>query len=397
MSEPIQLHIAKYKGVEFLFFDTTTTGGGRFIKLNYPGSDKQSMERQGARPRSYSIIIVIPHEDYMAVKLAVLRMLDSEGPDTLTHPFFGDVPNMVPGVWEITEGLSRLGRAEVTVTFEVDDGVGVPVEVSNLPAQVAGLSGTLRDQLTGDLADSFDADKSLSGVFTDALDAVTGAIDAVADAADLVLDPTAEELAKIRASTQSLTASVGDLVQAPAELAAAFDGLLADLHNLSEAPRDLRKAFEALAGYGDDDPVVAPTTVARVRRSENRALIRADIRVLALAYLYSDAPTETFGTTDDLEATQDSLEVVYVDAKDNQLLTNEAIEALDRLRVSAQASLDAERVSTPRVITVETTETPLSVLVYRYYGSTELFETVAALNNINQNAFVSGSVKLLSA
>ena len=64
--------------------------------------------------------------------------------------------------------------------------------------------------------------------------------------------------------------------------------------------------------------------------------------------------------------------------------------------MQAQDTLDQVRVNTSQVITIETRRQPLSVLVYSYYGSTELTDTIAELNNIKENAFVEGSVQVLA-
>ena len=83
--------------------------------------------------------------------------------------------------------------------------------------------------------------------------------------------------------------------------------------------------------------------------------------------------------------------------RDNERLSNESLEQLDRLRVQAQKTLDNARVTASSIITVETRLMPLSVFVYSYYGSTDNMDTIAALNNINQNAFIEGEIRILAA
>ena len=73
MSDIIQLKSGKFKGVEFLFSEMPTTGGNRLIKYNFPGSDKQNIERQGLKPRAYTFTIWVPAENYYQERDDLLR------------------------------------------------------------------------------------------------------------------------------------------------------------------------------------------------------------------------------------------------------------------------------------------------------------------------------------
>ena len=126
MTDIIQLKTAKYKGVELLFESVTTTGGNRLIKFNYPGSDKQSIERQGKRPLIPAMNIIIRHDGYEQKRDEIIRVLSDGVKGVLTHPTLGDINNVINGEFVLTEIISELGRARITVTFEIDDGEGIP-------------------------------------------------------------------------------------------------------------------------------------------------------------------------------------------------------------------------------------------------------------------------------
>lgn len=392
----IELKTAKYKGVEFLFTDMPTTGGNRLIKYNFPGSDKQAIERQGKMPRSYTLTAVIPHEDYYQQRDNLLRVLEDGEAGVLTHPTFGDVENVINGKWTLTEKLTEIGRAEIVIQFEVNDALGIPQQSGNLASQALALNESLVDQLTNDLADSYGVDLGFFGNFSDALENVNNIADAMNDVANFA-EPVLQNISDFRSTVNAFQGAIGNLIQAPADLAGEISGMFEDINNLFETPGTVLGAFKSLFSFGDDDPVVKNNTVGRVQRNENRQLIRTTMKTQALGYAYLNAAQSTYETTDDLDLVQDSLEEQYLDIRDNQNLTNEAAEALDRLRVQTQKILDEVRVNTRLIITIETKLKPLSVLVYEYYGSTELMETIASLNNINQNAFVEGEIRVLTA
>jgi len=173
MTDIIQLKVGKYKGVEFLFELMPTTGGNRLIKFNFPGSDRQSIERQGKAPKSFNITIWIPHENYFQKRDDLLRVLEDGESGVLTHPTFGDVENVINGIYTLTETISELGRAKLKVPFEVDDSPGIPVQSGDLVSQVQSASDLLNTQLAADVTDGYGVTLSFSGNFNDALDNLT--------------------------------------------------------------------------------------------------------------------------------------------------------------------------------------------------------------------------------
>ena len=396
VADLIQLKTAKYKGVEFLFEEASTTGGNRLIKFNYPGSDKQSIEVQGKAPRSFTLPVWIPHENYYQERDNLLRVLEDGEEGVLTHPTFGDIEKVINGVYTLTEVISELGRAKITIPFEVNDSPGIPQQSGNLASQVQEESSLLNTQLGADLSGGYEVSANATGNFTDALETVGGAVDSLNTAAS-VGDPLTEEAAQYQASINAVAGKIGNLVTSPADLAESVAGLFESLNNLYDSPTDALGSMRSLFNFGDSDPVIDETTTGRIERKRNRDLMRSNMRVQALSYAYLNAGLIEYSTTDALELVQSELEVQYLDARDNQLLSNESLEQLDVVRVQAQKTLDDARVTTSSIITIETDLKPLSVLVYQYYGNTDLVDVIADLNNIKQNAFVEGEIRILTA
>ena len=396
MADLIELKTAKYGGVELPFKDMPTTGGNRLIKLNYPGSDKQSLERQGKAPRSFSLTIVIPHENYYQVRDNILRVLEDGVPKVLVHPTFGDVNNVINGIYTLNERISELGRAEIVVPFEIDDSIGIPIESGDLPSQVQRESDLCNAQITSDLADGYDVSLNATGNFDDAVENLDNVV-SVFETASSVTDAVAEKASEFRAEVDAFSGNIVSLIQSPVDMAESIFSLFESLDNLFETPSETLGALSSVFNFGDSDPVVQQTTVGRVERKQNRDLVRSDMKLQALSYAYVNSSLIEYETTEALDAAQDNLETQYLDIRNNQLVTNEALEQLDRLRVRGQKALESARVNTRSIITIETDRKPLSVLLYEYYGNTDLFDTIAELNNIKQNAFVSGEVRILTA
>jgi len=437
MTDIIQLKVAKYKGVEFLFETATTTGGNRLIKFNFPGSDRQSIERQGKLPRSYPMTIWIQHDNYFQVKDELLRVLEDGEKGVLTHPTDGDIDNVINGEYQLVETISDLGRGQLTVTFEIDDSVGIPIQSGDLVSQVQSASDLLNTQLAADITNDYEASLNFLGNFNDALDNLNE-ISAAINSASTLANPISNLAADFTKAITTFNNSIGNLVQSPTELSSSINALFESLNNLYETPGETFRVLKGLFAFGEDDPVIAvvaptnanntnpiavPKTAGLTERKRNRDLIRANIRTQSLSYAYLNTVQVDFSNTDDLDLVQDELETQYANIRDNQtisgrslsgqlisgeprsitdqlvndqLLSNESLELLDRIRVQAQKTFDNVRVSTQSIITVETPLRPLSAIVFSYYGSTDLVETIADLNNINQNAFVEGEIRILT-
>lgn len=395
MTDLLELKTARYKGVEFLFDLMTTTGGNRLIKFNFPGSDKQAIERQGKAPRAFTITAVIPHENYFQQRDDLLRVLEDGESGVLTHPTFGDIENVTNGVYTLTEKLTEIGRAQIKIPFEVNDAPGIPNQSGNLASQVQEQGFAVNTQLADDLTKTYNVDLNFFGNFSDARLNLTNVATAFTAAAEFA-EPLTDNIAGFRQSIRSFSANIGSLIQEPSQLATEINGLFEDLNRLYDSPSTLFGAFGLLFLFGNDDPVVSPTTVGLQQRKENRDVLRTVMRAEALSFAYLNAAQIDYQTTENLDATQDQLEAQYDDIRTNQTISNAALEQLDVVRVTTQKTLDDVRVNTRTIITVETPRIPLSVLVYSYYGSTELVEVIAELNKVKQNAFVEGELRILT-
>lgn len=395
MADLIQLKSAKYQGVEFAVTSMPSTGGNRIIKIRFPGSDKQSIEVQGKVPKALPLTAVIPHENYYTERDNLLRVLDNGLSGVLVHPTFGDIENVINGEYALTENITQLGRAEIVIPFEINDAIGIPTESGNLPAQVQTASSTLNNQLGSDLGGGYNVSLNASGNFTDASDNllnVTAAFSSVSEFTNTV----AEKAASFQAEVDAFSGQINNLITSPVDMATSVASLFESVNNLFETPGEVFGALRSLFGFGDDDPIVVETTVGLIQRKRNRDLIRSNIKTQALSFSYVNAASDTYESSEALNEAQVDLEEQYLDIRDNQLITNEALEELDRVRVQAQKTLADVRVTTPVIITIETELRPLSVLLYEYYGNTDLFDTIAELNNIKMNAFVEGELRILS-
>lgn len=392
----IDLKVARYKNVDITFIDVKTNGGNRLIKFNYPGSDDQAIEVQGNLQPSFNITAILTDENYFNDRDELLTVLNDKTPDTFVHPTAGAINNVIAGRYELIEKLSDIGRAEVNIVFEIDNAAGIPIQSQNLPSQVIQSSSLANAQVADSFSNIFDVSLNFPNNFTDAFDALNKVSNALSTAYTLT-EPISDLASDFRISLNRFSSNIGNLIQAPVDLSTTLFNLFFDLDTLYESESDAYSVFRSLFDYGNDDPIIMQTTVGRIERKKNRDVIRATVKAYALLYAYNNAMLIDYFTTDDLDLIQDELEQQYLSLRAEPQLANEALELIDRTRIQAQFTLDLVRVNTRSIITVETRPKPLAVLVYEYYGSTELVDIIAELNNVKQHSFVEGQLKIVTS
>lgn len=389
----VELKVASYKNVEFLFKSARTNGGVKRQIFSFPNSNRQSIEEFGTSQRSYEIIGIIPFDDYENKKASLIRVLESGGTGTLTHPTFGALDNIKAGEWTINETITELGRAEITMRFDVDNAEGTPQKAANSVSQVdqdndvllGGLNSNLEENLTISSANNYDDVKGAVESVSDSFKAVSQDAGQIADQVD-----------EYRREVDNFTDSINQLIVDPAALASGIGSLFNSLNNLYEAPSDSFNAFKNLFNYGDDDPVINPTTFDLIERKKNRDTLRGLMKAQALGYAYVASADTEYQTVRDVDQANSELEQQYLISVAEDI-SNVSVGDLNNIRTQANATLAEIRISSRKIITITTKRIPLSVLVFKYYGNTDLVDTIQKLNNFDQISFVEGDVEILTS
>jgi len=396
MTDIIQLKESSYKKVSFLSKEMPTKGGRRIVQIRYPRSDKQSIEDQGLIPRKFSITAVIPHEDYYNERDNLLRVLEDGEKGTLIHPTFGSVENVKAGTYTLEEKINELGRAEISMEFFIDDSVGTPISSSRIASKVQSAVSTFDLSLVDDFTAGYGITSTNTGNYADAIQSALGVPESFS-AAIKKIQPLADEINDFSSLLNGYTNNVSTLVNDPISFVTGNVALFASLNNLYSSATNTFSVITEMFGFGDDDPVLKQDTAGRIERTKNRDLLRDNIKGQALSGAYLASVQIEYTNENDLLMANDSLEAQYNTLRESPTLSNQSLLLLDDLRVQANAALSEALLNTRKVITINTRRIPLSVLVYKYYGSTELVPTIADINNIKYNAFVEGDVEILTA
>lgn len=389
----VELKVASYKNVEFLFRSARTNGGVKRQIFSFPNSNRQSIEEFGTAPRSFELVGIIPFDDYENKKAALIRAIESGGAGTLIHPTFGAIENVKAGAWTINETITELGRAEITMQFDIDNAVGIPQKALNSVSQVDQNNQTLLAGLNETLAENWTI--SSPGNYEDGATAAQAVADSFKSASEGA-GQAADKIDEHRRELDNFTDSINQLIVDPIALSQSIGSLFNSLNNLYEAPGDSFAAFKNLFNYGDNDPIIDPTTFDLAERKKNRDIMRGAMKAQALGYAYVASAETEYQTVRELDQANDELEQQYLVciAED---ISNASAGDLNNIRTQANATLAEIRISARRVIKIITKRTPLSVLAYKYYGNTDLVDTLQKLNNIEQTSFVEGEIEILTS
>lgn len=389
----VELKIASYKNVGFLFKSATTNGGVKRQIFSFPNSNRQSIEEFGTAPRSYEIVGIIPYDNYELHKAVLIRALESGGTGTLTHPTFGAIFDVKAGAWTINETITELGRAEITMQFDIDNARGIPQLAFNSVAQVQKILQALLFALDADLSDVWKISSPYN--YNDGA-IILNAVASIFKSASEDTGQLPEKIASHRRNIDDFIGSINQLIVDPIALSEGVGSLFNSLNNLYESTDDSFSAFKKLFDYGDDDPEINPTTSDLIERKKNRDAMRGVMKAQALGYAYVASSGTEYQTVRDIDQANDELEQQYLISIAEDI-SNASAGDLNNIRTQANATLAEIRISARRIITITTKRIPLSVLAYKYYGSTELVDTLQKLNNIEQTAFIEGEVEILTS
>lgn len=408
----IQTKPAAYKGVGFLMLVSRVTGGRKDALFEFPNSNKQTIEDLGLRPRAYSMSVIIPHDNYVEDRDNLLRALEDGQKGPLDHPFYGRVENIVARTFTIVERLTDLGRAELEISFAIDDDIGVPQKADNAISEASQQNNILSNSVTADIATDFDADESFFGNFQDAQELADG----MADAFDEVRAFTGiitDEINSYASTINKFSTEINQLIAIPQDLANSVHNVFSTIDGLFSSVEATFDAFinPSFFDFGDNDQEIHQTTQGRVQRAQNRDVINRAMQTFALGYAYLNAAQIEFQTVEDIDVVSTILDDEYNKIQSAQGVavsglatpletirgvSNETLTALTDLRTIANKLLDDKRTEARKIITVDTKQMPMSVLAYRYYGNTDLTDTLLELNAVKGASFIKGDIKIMT-
>lgn len=398
-----ELHAGSFRGAVFYVTSASTAGGRKQVKHEYPYADRQKIEDLGFKPRNLKLSAIIPAETpddprgYIQKRDELLAALERGGFGVLSHPFFSNTMYVVARPYTLTEDMATLGVGRIELEFDYSSDETNPQPEKNSLPKIQQLSQKLVDQVGTDVAARFKA--SFPITFDAARAKLTSVVGAFQTGTSIYNQVTSE-ISSYGRLISEFSSDITQLIQAPATLGSRIVGLISPVTSLYSRPETTLSVSRSFFSFGDDDPVIMPTTISRIQQSTNNAVLTNAVHIGALASAYQVIGEIDFQTVDDVQTTQNQLEVEYQKIVDAGQTSEASIVMLIELRTQVNDYLEQAKLTAPEVVDVTTKEIPLSVLAFDYYGyDDELdlrIDQLVHVNSATDLTFTSGVVGIVT-
>jgi prophage DNA circulation protein len=388
------LNTASFRGVEFLTGDSTTEGGRKSITHEYPNSDRRFVEDMGLLQDVFSLTGIVStqfgFEDRDNLKLA----LREEGPGELVHPYYGIV-TVSAKPFTVTETLRELNVARFTMTFEQTDDSVSPTETSVKTSLIQSQASEVIASVADDITEDFSVLASLKSNYAAAL-AKLQEIGDTFTAIGKAVSAVTSFISTFAATVTSFVNGIVANILAPAQLADSITDMFLQFDTLAPDALAQFELAKQLFGFGSDDPIIEPTTVAQEQKADNQNLLNSAIRGNALAQAYNSAGNIDYGNELEVEEIRQALEEEYQDLVADTVLSENTLAVLQELRNTSRQFFDEISINVAKISTIDVSPIPMSILSYQYYASTDNTEKLIELNDTRDVSIVSGSVNILT-
>lgn len=386
---------AAFNDAEFLISSSSTAGGRKDQRHEFPNSDKQTIEDLGLQPRTYNVVGWITEPNYVSKRDALLEALESGEPGVLSHPFYGELGNMKARSFTISETMGELGRAEISMVFEISNSLGTPVETENTLSLINDSNDELQSAASNEIADNWEVDAGFSGNFAAAQDKLGSLSDSYGTVSSVVTQAT-DKINAFNAQVSNFSENINSLISAPRALADSITNISTGMNALYATAESQFIAWRGFFGFGDDDIQSVNQTAGLTQRDKNNTAINQSMQSQALGYGYLAAAQIDYDTVDDLDQIVEQLETQYQKIVTDNSVGQALRDSITDMRENTNAFFDQRRITLNRVITVNTAELPARVIAYQYYADSSLGEEIASLNNDANVSFLEGSIQVIT-
>ncbi|HUV84138.1 MAG TPA: DNA circularization N-terminal domain-containing protein [Methanosarcinales archaeon] len=394
-----RLYVCSFKGVNLLWESFENEDGRKWITHEFPGKDVGKNEDIGKKTRRFKGRVYLSGEVggifYKENREELLTAFIEPKSGIFVHPIIGGV-NCVALPFSLKEDQTQLGYALCDITFVEDEKTQFPEDTGKANSIIAKLYDELY-KLCKDYLKLRTYYKYVE-IFLEELQRISNLYDLVsgiaATASSIVGDLQSAfqtNISNAQDKRFQTTADTDALADSITGTASDFDGLFED------APYERLQANSNAFGIGLNEDDSNPVTDNGRENQQNRDTFNGVVNSLFLANIYSSILDIDYETTEDIDNVSDQLASYYksILQDKNVSLSKDMINTISNMHVAANSFLRDSRSSAKNINTITVLNQPLAVVVYGYYGSTELYEEIKQLNNIHNPELVNGEIKIL--
>lgn len=405
-----ELQVLSYNGVEMLFISNDTVGGKKIVTHEYPLQNFRFTEDLGKLDKKFSLqvtvrgsknaiisadgTVVVPAQDLKNNMDALIQELDKQGPGQLTLPIFGTITAQV-GVYTISHSIRNLGRPIFTIPFEQTEPSILPAPTQDNANQITQTAQKVLEDTQIAIENNYLSPANIFQNIQDASNKIISFVDDV-ETESRKLSELSQNISEFSAIINSIKADINAIVVSPIQVALSINSVFQVTQTLFENPLDVFTFYQGLFAFGDDDIEIQNLSQTRADLITNRTVLNDNIQASALALAYQSIVSIDFQNTDVLHTIRDSLEDEFQRINNKKNIDFDVKEILFDLRDEVEIFLERQETILPNVETVRVYNTPISALVYQYYGNLDRLEQILDLNpQITNPSFFDGDINIL--
>lgn len=371
--------------------------GRKTIIHEYPQSDTRYVQDNGKISGIYVLEVEIQEDTSSAYKRAVKKIRDAlevSGIGTLTHPELGKKKVVPTNNSRLANIISEDGISRFTLTFHESDENKYPTQNdSNI-----GKIGQLYDTIFGDnesfLGSTVENVTSFVETFNDFRDNVQEVTSTISDAV-ATINGVADEVSAFTRDITDLTASINELVQTPTNLALRLSNIWGAISEITDNFSDMFDLSLNIYGTGNGrttSPINSPIT--NTITTNNQALYDFN-NVSALSLAYTCSTSITYDSQEDVDEILSRLNTAFY-ALDPDTVDEDIYYNLQDLRTQNRLYLENLKLGLPYLHKIRVNSIPSSILAYNLYEDSTRSSEIIDINSIEDPAFVSGNINVLS-
>jgi prophage DNA circulation protein len=370
--------------------------GRKVVVHDFIYSNSRYVEDMGKSAPIYNLKVEIQETSgfsYKRVNKLFTQAIETAGICVLSHPTEGRKNVVIVDANQTQDIIAQNGIANWNISF-------FEASLNNFPQTTAGnrnLLNRISDNINAfseaalGAIDSFVEDAEIFFQAKDTLEDITGIIgDAVG-----TINGIADEISSFVAEIQIFENSITQLLLTPTNLGIRFTNLFGAMSQVTDNFSDMSDVSYLIFGQGKNrDKFNGNSSVINSLRTNNQAVYNVvDAQCLTIACLSS--ANIGFESQEQVQEYINRLNKAFnsidVDNFDEDLYYE-----LQNMIIATKQYLDTLRISLPFNVSITTNSVPAMVLAYKLYGDGRRADEIVSNNFIEDPAFVSGTINVLS-
>lgn len=392
------LQRASFRGVPFYFRQSESPNFGRKVVVhNFVNTGSRYVEDLGESKRVFNIQAEIVEETWSAfnrAKKALEKALNTPGIGSLIHPTDGRWQVVLTNATPAVNIINELNVARYTLSFEVADKNIFPTAATGNKGRINQIFDKIFGENQTVLEDTFNAIDQGLAVYNDARDTIQELTNDISDVVSTI-NGIPDEVAAFQRDIFDFQASLTSLIQTPSTLSQRFTTIFNNISLITDNFENLFNISLGLVGLGNNRTPKTGDSQRTETINNNRDAVYNFSDVAATTIAYAAATNLVYYNQEQLDSVQKRLDNAFMSI-DPDTVDDTVYYELQNLRNQDRIYLESIRLNLAKIVTQRTNQVPSSILAYNLYGDSGRASEIITLNSIEDPAFVSGVINVLS-